>query len=431
LSSKKFRQINLNPWQYLVFSFVILILFGTGLLLMPFVVHRNGLSVLDALFTSTSAVCVTGLTTVSTSKFNIYGQLSILLLIQLGAIGIMTLTSSFLLAIKGNISLKHKILFSKIQEDYGLQDARMVLQNILKITFITEFIGFILLFFGFLMEGLPIKSALYQGFFHSISAFCNAGFSTYDSSLIGMNPLIKYTISFLIIIGGIGYFVIFELIEKYKRQRKFSLHTKIVLVTTLALIIIGTLLIWLSDFNTITFTDSFFQSVTTRTAGFNSVNLKTLSIPAIFLMLLLMFIGASPGSTGGGIKTTTFFTEIYSIFSILKGRTHLVVFNRNIPILFILKAFAATVLYAGVIIIGIILLLESNQIALIDAIFEAVSAMGTVGLSLGITSQLNDFGKIVLITLMFIGRLGPASLALATLNKNKELKIKYPKGEIY
>ena len=412
-------------------SFVVLILFGAGLLLTPLVEHTNGLSFVDALFTSTSAVCVTGLATVSTSGFNIYGQLAILLLIQLGAIGIMTLTSSFLLAIKGNISLKHKMLFSQIQENYALQDARMVLQNILKITFVTEFIGFVLLSIGFLMEGLPIQSALYQGFFHSISAFCNAGFSTYDQSLVGMNPLIKYTISFLIILGGIGYFVIFEVMEKYKSHRKFSLHTKIVLLTTTTLIVVGTVLILLFDMHTINFTDSFFQSVTSRTAGFNSVDLHSLSIPTIFLMLLLMFIGASPGSTGGGIKTTTFFAMIYSISSILKGKTHLVVFNRNIPIHFILKAFATTVLYASVIVIGVILLLETNNVKLMDALFEAVSAMGTVGLSLGITPLLNDFGKITLIVLMFVGRLGPASFALATLRKNKEIKIKYPKGDIY
>ncbi len=425
------HKINLNPWQYLVISFVILISFGTLLLQLPFVKHTNGIALIDALFTSTSAVCVTGLTTITTSGFNTAGQLAILLLIQLGAIGIMTLTSSFLLAIKGNIGLKHKMLFSQIQENVGLHDAHLVLRNILKITFFTEFIGFIVLSIGFKMEGLALPQAMYQGFFHSISAFCNAGFSTYDQSIIGMNPLIKYTISFLIIIGGIGYFVIYELLEKYKTKRRLSLHTKIVLITSIALIVIGTLLIYFFQFSSISFNDSFFQSVTTRTAGFNSVDLNKLPITIIFLMMLLMFIGASPGSTGGGIKTTTFFVMFYSIISVLKGKTEVSLFKRNISIHYILKAFATTILYIGVIVIGIILLLETNHIKMIDAIFEVVSAIGTVGLSLGITPILNDFGKVILVLLMFVGRLGPASFALATLNKQKNILIKYPKGEIY
>lgn len=410
---------------------MILILFGTGLLLSPIVKHTNGLSFIDALFTSTSAVCVTGLATITTSGFNTNGQLVILFLIQMGAIGIMTLTSSFILAIKGKISFKQKMLFSQAQENYALQDAHQVLRYILKITFITEFIGFILLTIGFLMEGNSFINAMYQGFFHTISAFCNAGFSTYDTSIIGLNPLIKYTISFLIIMGGIGYFVIYEILEKYRVKRKFSLHTKIVLLMTVVLVVAGTILIYFFNESAISFTDSFFQSVTTRTAGFNSVDLNALSIPVIFLMLLLMFIGASPGSTAGGIKTTTFFVMVYSILSILKGRTHVVVFNRNIPIRYILKAFATTILYVIVIVLGVILLLETNSVTMKDALFEAVSAMGTVGLSLGITPFLNVFGKCILIALMFIGRLGPASFAMITLRKHKEIKIKYPKGEIY
>jgi len=424
-------KINLNPWQYLIISFSLLILFGTILLQLPYVSHTNGITIIDAWFTATSAICVTGLTTVSTSGFNIYGQLSLLLLMQLGAIGIMTLTSSFLVAFRGKLSLKHKISFSRLQENFEIKDANSILKSILKITFITEFIGFILLSIGFLMEGLSLKSAIYQGFFHSVSAFCNAGFSTYDTSISNLNPLIKYTISFLIIIGGLGYFVIYELMEKRSHHRKLSFHSKIVISTTFALIIGGTILLLLFEKGSMDFTDSFFQSVTTRTAGFNSVNLTKLNYASIFLILLLMFIGASPGSTGGGIKTTTFFIIIYSIFSVLKGKTEVVVFNRTISIKHILKAFAISFIYFGVIVIGVILLLQESDFSLQEALFEAVSAMGTVGLSLGITSNLDTYGKIIIIALMFIGRLGPASLALATMTKEKQLKIKYPEGNIY
>ncbi len=424
-------KLNLNPWQYLVLSFALLIAFGTGLLYFFPVKNSGQLSFIDALFTSTSAVCVTGLTTIPTSQFNLYGQLIILLLIQLGAIGIMTLTSSFLLMLKGKISLTQKMVFSNLQEREAFVEANIVLKNILKITFITEFTGFILLSIGFFLQGFAWKRSLYEGFFHSISAFCNAGFSTFDSSMIGMNDLIKITISLLIVMGGLGYLVIFEVMDKKKHWRKYSLHSKIVLLTTLFLIVGGSLFIYLGEWNQIDWVDSFFQSVTTRTAGFNSVEIDKMPIYILFLMMLLMFIGASPGSTGGGIKTTTFFIIFYSVFSILKGKRRLVIFNRSIPFQYIIKSLATTVLYASAIFIGVILLLETNEIGLKEGLFEAVSAMGTVGLSLGITPILNITGKSVLVALMFIGRLGPASLALATIKKTKEIKINYPQGEIY
>lgn len=426
-----FSKIDLNPWQYLILSFSILIALGSVLLQMPFVHHAQGISVIDATFTATSAVCVTGLVTLPTSGYNLAGQWSVLLLIQLGAIGIMTLTSSFLLAIKGNISLKQKISFSKIQESFEIQDAHGILRNILRITFVTEYVGFVVLSIGFLFEGLPLTKALYQGLFHSVSAFCNAGFSTYDTSIMHLNPLIKYTISLLIVMGGIGYFVIYELIEKYRAKKKLSFHSKIVLFTTLALIIFGTFLLYIFENGKMSITDSFFQSITTRTAGFNSVDISSLSYASIFLMFVLMFIGASPGSTGGGIKTTTFFVIAYSIFSLLKGKTEVVVFNRTISFHYILKAFATVFIYILVISIGVILLLEESNIPLQDALFEAISAMGTVGLSLGVTTHLDTFGKIIIIILMFVGRLGPASLAMATMVKEKKIKIKYPKGSLY
>ena len=428
-SSIMFRK--LNPWQYLVVSFAFLI--ASGSLLLYFLpVKTNGqLSFIDALFTSTSAVCVTGLTTIPTSQFTLTGQLIILLLIQLGAIGIMTLTSSFLLMLKGKISLTHKMIFSGLENKESFIETNIVLKNILKITFVTEFIGFIFLSIGFILQGLSFKNSLYQAFFHSISAFCNAGFSTFDTSMMGMNPVIKLSISVLIIIGGLGYLVIYEIWDKKKNWKKYSLHSKIVLLTTLFLIVAGTLFIYLGEWKHISWIDSFFQSVTTRTAGFNSVEIAKMPIYIIFLLMLLMFIGASPQSTGGGIKTTTFFVIIYSIFSILKGKKQLVIFHRSIPFTYIMKAFATTVLYAATIFTGVILLLETNDIGLKEGLFEAVSAMGTVGLSLGITPVLNPAGKIIIIALMFIGRLGPASLALATMKKNKETKIKYPQGEIY
>ncbi len=425
-------KFKVNPWQYLVLSFSFLIAFGTIMLLMPFVKHSQGVSLIDALFTSTSAVCVTGLVTIPTSGFNLAGQLIILLLIQLGAIGIMTLTSAFLMALKGNLKLKHRWSFTRLQEDNDMRSAGYILKNIVKITFIIEAIGTILLTIGFKFEGLSWQSASYQGFFHSISAFCNAGFSTYDTSLINLNPLIKITIALLIIMGGIGYFVILEMISRRKdKNYRFTLHTKIVLFSTILLIVVGTILIYVFEKGNINLIDSFFQSVTARTAGFNSVNLNHLQVASIFVIIILMFIGASPGSTGGGIKTTNFFVIVFSIISVLKGKTEVVIFNRTISARYILKAFATAIIYFMIISIGVVLLLQNSNLHFEDVIFESVSAMGTVGLSLGITPILSSYGKLIIVALMFIGRLGPSSFAMATLLNEKKIKIKYPEGTIY
>ncbi len=420
----------LNPWHSLILSFGWLIMLGSILLLLPPVQHLDGLTFTDAVFESTSAVCVTGLTTVSTTGFNFWGQLALLLLMQLGAIGIMTFTSSFMLALRGQLRLRDRVKFSTLQES-SFYEGSHLLQNILKITFVTEFIGFLLLTAGFLYEGFSPGQAAWHGLFHAVSAFCNAGFSTFDSSVTGLNPLIKFTIAGLIVMGGLGYYVIFELMLFRKRRHRLSLHSRVVLLTTAWLIVVGALLLYLFEGGHLGITDSIFQSVTARTAGFNSVDMNILHYPSIFLLMLLMFIGASPGSTGGGIKTTSFFVIVYSILSVLKGKTEVVYSRRRIGFRLIMKSFATAVIYFAVIFSGTLLLLQDNNIPLKDALFEAVSAMGTVGLSLGITPQLSIAGKWVLIALMFIGRVGPASFAMATLIRRKEPSIKYPEGTLF
>ncbi len=423
--------IKLNPWQYLILSFLILISVGTVLLNLPFVKHQNGISFIDSLFTSTSAVCVTGLTTVSTSGFNWQGEIVLLVLMQLGAIGIMTLSSSFILAVRGKISLKQKISFFRTQENASLHDVHDILKFILHITFITEFLGAILLSYGFFIQGNNFSESVHQGIFHSVSAFCNAGFSTYDSSLIGMNNIIKYTVMSLIIVGGIGYHVIYELVKGRRIRKRFSLHTKIVLLTTLILIIGGGFLIYIFERGNISVTDSLFQSVTARTAGFNTVNLLNLHYLSLFFITLLMFIGASPGSTGGGIKTTTFFIVAFSVFKILRGKTNVVVFNRQIPNSVILKSFAILSAYFIVAFLGTLALLLHDNNGFLDTLFEVTSALGTVGLSMGISSEVGFYGKLILILIMFIGRVGPASIAMSTFKNEKEIKIKYPEESVY
>ncbi|NOZ34831.1 MAG: potassium transporter [Chlorobi bacterium] len=427
----KLSHIKLNPWQYLILSFLILIGLGTFFLNLPFVRHQNGLTFIDSLFTSTSAVCVTGLTTVNTSGFNWQGELVILILMQLGAIGIMTLSSSFILAVRGKISLKHKISFFRTQENSSLHDVNDILRFILIITFVSEFFGAVLLSIGFAAQGNSFWESVHQGIFHSVSAFCNAGFSTYDSSLMGMNDIIKYTVMALIIIGGIGYHVIYELVKKYKLKKRLSLHTKIVLLTTTSLIFGAALLIFIFERGQVSITDSLFQSVTARTAGFNTVNLLNLHYLSLFLIILLMFIGASPGSTGGGIKTTTFFIVAFSVFKILRGQKNVVVFNRQIPNTIILKSFAILSAYFMVAFFGTLALLYHNSHGFLNTLFEVVSALGTVGLSLGISAEVGMFGKLILIIIMFIGRVGPASIAMLNFKNEKEIKIKFPEESVY
>ncbi|MBS3994126.1 MAG: potassium transporter [Bacteroidetes bacterium] len=425
------EKIKLNPWHYLIITFLALIIIGTILLKMPFVTHVQGLSFIDALFTATSAVCVTGLTVVNTSGFNPEGQWVLLLLMQLGAIGIMTLNTSFLLLISGRLDLKQQLSFSKLQDSISFKSSTGILKFILQITFITEFIGAVLLFVGFYQHGFEINEALYQAVFHSISAFCNAGFSTFDSSLIGFNSLIKYTIMALIIVGGAGYIVLFEMINKITKKQKLGLHSKIVVLTSFILIATGSVMIYFLEGDTVSVTDSLFQSVTARTAGFNTIDIGSFHSSTLLILMVLMFIGASPGSTGGGIKTTTFFVAIVSFIKVIRGDSSTVIFNKHITHTVILKAFSIIFMYIIIIILATVLLLyRYPQLQFHHLVFEVVSATGTVGLSVGISSEIASFGKIVLICCMFIGRIGPVSLAMIKSNKEFKPRILYPQEKI-
>jgi trk system potassium uptake protein TrkH len=426
----KDKKIYISTQAYLIFTFLILIAIGTVLLLCPFVKHTNGINFIDALFTSTSAVCVTGLTVVDTSQFNLAGQFVILLLIQLGGIGIMTLGSSIILFLRGEIDLGTRIMASKINESYGFHEIEHILRFVLLYTFITEFIGILLLFPSFIKDGYEASQALYLAFFHSISAFCNAGFSTFDQSLMDANIFIKITIMLLIILGGLGYYVIFDITKRIKNKTRLKIHTKIVFIMTVFLILSGALAFKLIERNHISVMDSFFQSVTARTAGFNTIDLLSMHRVSLVVMILLMIIGASPGSTGGGLKTTTAFLTFVSIKAASSGATRTVVFGRKIPASNIARAFSIVILYFLVIGIASIIFLFFDDYNFLHVIFEVTSAVGTVGLSIGITSQADTIGKIILIICMFIGRLGPSAFLLAMIGREKPVKLDYPEEKI-
>lgn len=400
------------------------------MLKLPVVTHTEGLSYIDALFTATSAVCVTGLIVLDTGGFNIWGQIIILALIQIGAIGIMTLTSSLLLFMRGELNFSRKFMVARLTDSYSISDVENVLKIVVIYTFVMEAIGWFFLSVGFYYEGFALKDSIYNGLFHSISAFCNAGFSTFKLSLIGSGTTVKITSMLLIIFGGLGFYVIYNIYGLLFLQERIKVHTKIVLYTTISLILAGTFMIFLLERGDIGILDSFYQSVTTRTAGFNTVDIESLHIVTKFFMIILMIIGASPGSTGGGIKTTTFFIAVISMYKILRGNRHIVIFKRSIPYINILKAYALTAIYILFMVICTLFLLYSSEFNFMDVLFEVSSAMGTVGLSLGITPELGFTGKIVIIICMFLGRIGPATLIMMLLLKEKKSKLYYPEEKI-
>ncbi|BAI80052.1 K+ transport (Trk) system, membrane component [Deferribacter desulfuricans SSM1] len=422
------KKIKLSPWTYLILTFLILIFVGSILLKLKGTYNGN-LSYIDALFTSTSAVCVTGLIVTNTSNFTLFGQSIILLLIQLGALGIMTLSSSLYIFLRGELGLDQRIMVAKITDVFALHEVENILVYIIKYTFIIELIGAILLSVGFLLQGFHLSSAVYYGIFHSISAFCNAGFSTFDDSLINSNAIVKITTMCLIILGGIGYYVIYDLQKSFQKKVRLKLHTKVVLMTTFLLIIVGFLVFSIIE-KEMGIVDGFFQSVTARTAGFNSVDLGQLHNISKFMLIILMIIGASPGSTGGGVKTTTFFIAFVSILRVIKGENKIIIFKRQIPYQTILRAFALIFLYLAVDVVSTLILLYFYNYDFLEMLFEVTSALSTVGLSLGITTKLTMAGKIVIICCMFLGRVGPAALVMAMLGKEKRTFVQYPEEKV-
>ena len=420
---------------------------------MPFSTTGENINFIDALFTATSATCVTGLIVHNTGTyFTRIGQMIILLMMQVGGLGIMTFSSIFLILLKQRISIKDRLI---LQENFGQKTSQkqisVLIRNIVIFTIITETVGALLLYLGF-RKDLPPSEALYSSIFHSISAFCNAGFSIYQNSFSKYvdNPLINFTIISLIIIGGLGFFVLTDLqikfFRKFKRKNVFlTLHTKIVLTTSLILIIVGALLIYLFEctnilagFNLRTLFASLFQSVTTRTAGFNTIDIGKLQGTTLFLMIILMFIGASPGSTGGGIKTTTFVVVLYYFFSVITNKQRVVIRKRTIPREVISKSIVIFFISCSILIFFTMLLqlfqssAYSGAVAknkFLEYLFEVTSAFCTVGLSTGVTPNLTSLSRLLITVLMYIGRLGPLTIAVAFTQKER-INIEYPDENI-
>jgi len=449
------RKLFKHPPRLVFLSFFTVILVGTILLSLPVATEANGdLSLIDALFTSTSATCVTGLVVVDTgTKFTMFGQLVILMLIQIGGLGIMTFSTFFIFLLSGRLSfINREVLVDTLSQNPSAELTKL-LKIIILFTVIIELGGAAVLTTRFL-EDYSLSHAAYLGMFHSVSAFCNAGFSLFSDSFVAYknDPVINMTIMTLIVLGGLGFIVILDIYNNRKfflgkDKPRFSFHSKLVLKSTAHLILLGAFLYFVLEYSNALsglpiqgkiFT-SFFQSITTRTAGFNTVDIRSLTTTTLFIFVLLMFIGASPGSCGGGIKTTTFVILLNSIFHRFRMQEDVNISKRRIPDVTISRIISIVFFSMFIIILFTILLLVfelslsphfAKDGLFLDILFEAVSAFGTVGLSTGITPELTGIGKVLITILMFVGRLGPLTIALA-LNASRETpKFKYVQEDV-
>lgn len=445
-------RIKIKPVQVLALGFMVVLLIGTGLLMLPIATATGEkTSFIDALFTSTSAVCVTGLTTVDTaSHWSYFGKTVIICLIQIGGLGFMSFATLFALILGKRVSLKERLILQEAVNATYISGIVKLVKYILSFTFAIEGIGAIILSTQFIPEHGLLKG-IYFSIFHAISAFCNAGFDLIGDSLFPYqnNVVIILTISALIIIGGIGFAVLLDIFNASQSTRLYT-HTKFVLVLTSILLIVGTVFIFIMEYNnpeTIgnmkfggKLLNSFFASVSSRTAGFYSVSLSSLTTGSIFLYFILMFIGGSPGSTAGGVKTTTIGLICLTVISGLRGKEDTELFKRRISKDVIYKAFS--ILFLSLIIVVTITMLLSNTeadtlvngelVPLESIIFEAISAFGTVGVTLGITPYLSFIGKLLIILTMYIGRVGPITLVMAITRQKKKNagNIKYPEAKI-
>ena len=421
----------IGPYGLITIGFLLSILIGGILLYLP-ISQKAGadVSLVDAFFITISAICVTGLSTIDVANsFNLFGYTIIALLIQIGGLGIVCAGLSIILLAGQKIGIKERILIKDSLNLNSLKGIVKLVKSIFRITFIIEFIGALFSFCSFI-KYYKFKDAIVISIFHSISAFNNAGFDLIGNfrNLVPFENdiLLNLTTSGLIILGGLGFIVINEIIEK-KDFKKISLHSKIVIKMSIALLIIGTLIIYVSS--DISLLASFFTSVSSRTAGFNTVPIDSFNKVSLLFIMILMFIGASPSSTGGGIKTTTFYSLIKGTYSICSNkRCHS--FKREISHETILKSFI--VLFVGMIVVTsclICLCIFEPNIDLLDLLFESISAFATVGLSTGITPELSTISKIVIMITMFIGRVGGLTLLSLWTKKGKKY-VSYPTEDI-
>ncbi|NPA42070.1 MAG: potassium transporter [Aquificae bacterium] len=435
----------LSPPRAVLLSYLALIVFGTlSFRFLP--LTRSELSLVDALFTATSAITVTGLSVIEIQELTPAGQVFLMALIQIGGLGYMTLATFFLITLRRRIGLKERLILSEALDYPGLYGLVRFLRRVVPFVFIAEGVGFLLLWL-YWEVAYSLENAPFQALFHSISAFNNAGFTLLPEGVepFRSDPVVNLIFATLIILGGLGFFVINDLYLFFRgRVKRVSTHTKLVLYSTVILILTGWVGLLLTEFFHYPFWSldwkeklltTFFLSVSSRTAGFSTVDLSYLSESSLFLLTLLMFVGASPGSTGGGIKTTTFVVLLLAVVSYIKGREEVVVFNRSIGQRQIYRAMVVMVLSVAYISTVNLLIDRFEEKDFLSTIFEVVSAFSTVGLSVGenrlsFCANFSDAGKLLIILTMIVGRVGILSFAMALIGKESETPIRHPEARL-
>ena len=429
-------------------SFIGLILGGALLLwLIPGIYGKGKLAWVDALFMATSSVCVTGLTVKSVAEFSWGGQLVIMLLIQLGGLGIMTLSASILLALGKGLSFGESLLISNLNDKFSLRGTESLLRTVMGYTFAMEGAGFLALLPGMwlsdrigfwkgLWGGTGFWKGVWDALFMSVSSFCNAGMTPFPDSLVGIHRSAQLVCAALAIIGGLGIYVIYDLLQvARRRQNHLRVHSKLVLVTTVVLLIAGTLGLRIFGWATgkaLEWPDAFFFAVTSRTCGWYTSPVAGLPNISKALIMLLMLIGGSPGSTAGGIKTSTVALALAAIIGTLRGDPETLIFKRRIPAINVLRSFTIILIFSLLGCTGALLLeMLEPDMDLASTAFEAVSALTTTGLSVGdTTARLSVNGKLLLVTWMFLGRIGPFTLLLYLMGREKPGPLKYPEERV-
>ncbi|MHC4197187.1 MAG: TrkH family potassium uptake protein [Planctomycetota bacterium] len=445
--TKFLKAVGKRPGVSISGSFLIIIFVGAGFLSLPLATASGErLPFLDAVFTATSATCVTGLIVRETGQyFSTFGQVVILILIQVGGLGIMTLAAFFGAMVTGRLSVSQHAAVKEVLDVTSAEEIRQLLLFIVVVTVSLEVIGFFMLLPVWLGNTDSLLTALYYSLFHSVSAYCNAGFCLFSNSLVNYrdDTLLNLTITSLVILGGLGFYVLgnlyysFKSLFKKEREAAITLHTQLVLFATVVLIAVGAMCFYLFEHNHSLAgmglleqaKACYFQSVTTRTCGFHTVDVVNYAPATLLVFMFLMFIGGSPGGTAGGIKTTALVLWLVGTYNALKGRDDVAIRGRTIRRPIIRRAFTILICSFTVVLISSIILLNTEEGGFGEIVFEVFSAFGTVGLSAGITPELSPLGKIVITFLMFVGRLGPLTLALI-LVKERASRISYPEEKV-
>ncbi|OAS18403.1 TrkH family potassium uptake protein [Paenibacillus oryzisoli] len=446
--NKKLNIWQLTPPQILVLGFAVIIFIGAGLLTLP-LSSATGHSIpfIDAFFTAVSATCVTGLVVVDTgSAYTMFGQIVIVSLIQVGGLGFMTMATLVAFAFRKKITLKERLVLQEAFNQGSMEGIVRLIRKVIIYSLSIEAVAAVIFTIRFSFD-FGFTRGLYCGIWHAVSMFNNAGFDlfgTVDAPFVSLTGyvgdfVVNFVAMMLIILGGIGFIVISDLME-FRNKRKLSLHSKVVLSMSGLLLLVGAVGIFIFEFTNIRtlgsldigakVLGSFFQSVTARTAGANTVDIGALRQASQFLIIILMFIGASPGSTGGGIKTTTFTILISAIITMVRGKEDIVIYRYRLAKDRILKAITLSMMALFLVIIVTMILSTTQDSSFIKILFEVTSAFGTVGLSMGLTPELTTFGKVLICITMFAGRLGTITLAYALQPKQEKELFRYPEGKI-